>query len=84
KKFLVFPAADLPEMSRGKGVVMQKFQKGGLCDAKVFSKKQGLTWVDRSGRTQTVDDWKKFVGKRAQAGRIAPKGFPTSKKFGVE
>jgi len=84
KKFLVFPAADLPEMSRGKGVVMQKFQKGGLCDAKVFSKKQGLTWVDRSGRTQTVDDWKKFVGKRAQAGRVAPKGFPTSKKFGVE
>ena len=82
KKFLVFPASELPEMTRGKGVVLQKFQNGGLSDAKVFSKKEGLTWVDRSGRVQTVDDWKPFVGKRAQAGRIAPKGFPTSKRFG--
>ena len=82
KKFLVFPAAELPEMSRGKGVVLQKFQKGGLSDAKVFTKKEGLTWVDRSGRTQSVEGWKSYVGKRAQAGRIAPKGFPASKKFG--
>ena len=82
KKFLVFPIADLPAMTRGKGVVLQKYQKGGLSDAKAFSKKEGLTWVDRSGRTQTVDDWKSYLGKRAQAGRIAPKGFPTSKKFG--
>jgi len=82
KKFLVFSAAELPEMSRGKGVVLQKFQKGGLSDAKVFSKKEGLTWVDRSGRIQTIDGWKPFVGKRAQAGKIAPKGFPTSRKFG--
>ena len=84
KKFLVFPVAELPEMTRGKGVVMQKFQKGGLSDAKVFNKKEGLTWTDRSGRTQTVDDWKTYSGKRAQAGRIAPKGFPTSKKFGTD
>ena len=83
KKFLVFPAAELPEMTRGKGVVLQKFQQGGLSDAKLFSKKEGLTWTDRSGRTQTVDDWKTYLGKRAQAGRIAPKGFPTSKKFGA-
>ncbi len=84
KKFLVFPAAELPEMSRGKGVVLQKFHDGGLSDAKLFSKREGLTWVDRSGRVQTIDDWKSYVGKRAQAGRIAPKGFPTSRKFGAE
>ena len=82
KKFLVFPAEELPEMTRGKGVVLQKYQKGGLCDAKLFSKKEGLVWIDRSGRMQTVEGWKPFVGKRAQAGRIAPKGFPASKKFG--
>ncbi|MCK5746350.1 MAG: DNA topoisomerase IV subunit A, partial [Oricola sp.] len=83
KKFLVFEASELPEMTRGKGVVLQKYHDGGLSDAKLFVKKEGLTWVDRSGRTQTVDDWKAYVGKRAQSGRIAPKGFPTSKKFGV-
>ncbi|MEM6416027.1 MAG: DNA topoisomerase IV subunit A [Pseudomonadota bacterium] len=82
KKLLIFPLEELPEMTRGKGVVLQKFQKGGLSDAKGFDKKEGLTWMDRSGRLQTVDGWKSFVAKRAGAGKIAPKGFPTSKKFG--
>jgi topoisomerase-4 subunit A len=82
KKLLIFPADELPEMSRGKGVLLQKFASGGLSDVKAFSRKDGLTWVDRSGRTQTVDGWKDYAGKRAQAGKIAPKGFPTSKKFG--
>jgi topoisomerase-4 subunit A len=82
KKLLVFPAGELPEMSRGKGVQMQKFHEGGLSDAKAFDKKAGLAWVDRSGRLQTVEGWKDYLGKRAGAGRIAPKGFPTSRKFG--
>ncbi len=82
KKFLVFPASELPEMSRGKGVALQKYQKGGLSDAKVFTKSDGLTWIDRSGRTKAIDEWKAYLGKRAQAGRIAPRGFPASKKFG--
>jgi len=84
KKFLVFPAKDLPEMTRGKGVMLQKYAQGGLSDAKIFTRKKGLTWIDRSGRVQTVDGWKSFVGKRAQAGKIAPKGFPTNKKFGAD
>lgn len=84
KKLVIFPAGELPEMSRGKGVLLQKYAKGGLSDAKLFNKKQGFLWVDRSGRTQTVDGWKPFVGKRAQAGKIAPKGFPASKKYGKD
>ena len=83
KKFLVFPLDELPEMARGKGVAIQKFQSGGLSDTKVFAKKEGLTWIDRSGRLQTIDDWKAYAGKRAQSGRIAPKGFPSNKKFGA-
>src|SRR5690606_20164138 len=75
KKLLVFPASELPAMSRGKGVQLQKFNAGGLSDAKLFSRKDGLTWIDRAGRVQTVDGWKDHMGKRAQAGRIAPKGF---------
>ena len=82
KKFLVFAIDELPEMARGKGVAIQKFHDGGLADAKVFSRKEGLTWIDRSGRLQSIDDWKSFVGKRAQSGRIAPKGFPSNRKFG--
>ncbi|MEL7017390.1 MAG: DNA topoisomerase IV subunit A [Pseudomonadota bacterium] len=82
KKFLVFDAADLPSMTRGKGVLLQKYAQGTLSDAKIFHKKEGLTWVDRAGRLQTVETWKSYEGKRAQAGKIAPKGFPTSRKFG--
>ena len=82
KKFLVFPASELPELPRGKGVLLQRYQSGGLSDAKVFSRKDGLIWTNRAGRTQTIDEWADFVGKRAQAGKVAPKGFPTSKKFG--
>jgi topoisomerase-4 subunit A len=82
KKFLVFELSELPEMARGKGVALQKFHDGGLADAKVFSKKEGLTWIDRSGRVQTIDDWKSYLAKRAQAGRLAPKGFPSNRKFG--
>lgn len=83
RKLLVFPLSELPEMARGKGVQLQKFSSGGLSDAKVFSSKEGLTWVDRSGRVQTVDDWKSYVGKRAQAGRVAPKGFSAARKFSM-
>ena len=84
KKLLIFNADEAPEMARGKGVVLQKYAAGGLSDAKAFSSKDGLHWVDRSGRVQSVDTWKEFRGKRAQAGRMAPKGFPTSKKFGAD
>jgi topoisomerase-4 subunit A len=71
-------------MSRGKGVAIQKFHEGGLSDAKTFARNEGLLWVDRAGRTQSVDLWKDYLGKRAQAGRVAPKGFPASRKFGPE
>ncbi len=84
KKLIVFKADELPEMSRGKGVLLQKYAQGGLSDAKIFTRKEGFTWTDRSGRVQTLEGWKPFVGKRAQAGKIAPKGFPASKKFGQE
>jgi len=82
KKFLVFGIDELPQMTRGKGVALQKYAQGSLSDAKAFESRKGLTWTDRAGRVQTIDDWKSFVGKRAQAGKIAPKGFPSSKHFG--
>lgn len=84
RKMLVFPIADLPEMVRGKGVILQRIKGGGLADVRVFSKKAGLTWVDGAGRTFTLiwSEVKEWVGQRAQAGHGAPKGFPRSNKFG--
>ncbi len=82
RKMLLFPLSELNEMTRGRGVRLQRYQKGGLADAKVFAMKEGLTWVDSSGRTWTVTELLDWKGARAQAGRLPPKGFPKSNSFG--
>ena len=84
RKMLVFPLEEINEMTRGKGVILQRIKDGALFDARTFVKKEGLTWLDTAGRTFTLD-WKElhdWVGQRSQAGRVAPKGFPRSNKFG--
>jgi topoisomerase IV subunit A len=82
RKLLIFKRADLPQMARGKGVRLQKFKDGGLSDARGFAMKEGLSWIDSSGRTWTVTDLKDWLGERAQAGRLPPKGFPRNNRFG--
>lgn len=82
RKLLVFPLEEVNEMTRGRGVRLQRYSDGGLSDAKVFSKKDGLTWIDSSGRTRTIADLKEWEGARSHAGRLPPKGFPRSNKFG--
>ncbi|MFD0987348.1 DNA topoisomerase IV subunit A [Methyloligella solikamskensis] len=84
RKLLLFPLRDLPEMPRGKGVRLQRYKDGSLADAKTFSKKEGLTWVDGAGRTftQSAEELAEWWGERAQAGRMAPRGFPKSNSFG--
>ena len=82
RKMIIFKIGELPEMTRGKGVRLQKFKDGGLSDARAFRLKEGLSWVDSSGRTWNVTDLKEWIGERAQAGRLPPKGFPRSNRFG--
>ncbi len=82
RKLLVFKRAELPEMTRGKGVRLQKFKDGGLSDARAFRLAEGLSWTDTSGRTWNVNDLKDWIGERAQAGKLPPKGFPRSNRFG--
>ncbi len=82
RKLLLFPLKELPEMPRGKGVRLQRYKDGGLGDAKTFTKKQGLTYIDSAGRSFTLTELRDWWGDRAQAGRLPPKGFPKSGKFG--
>ena len=84
RKMIIFPIEQLPEMARGKGVRLQRYKDGGLSDARVFAKEEGLTWTDGAGRlhTRPVAELKDWLGDRAQAGRLAPQGFPKSNKFG--
>jgi topoisomerase-4 subunit A len=84
RKMLVFPLADVPEMGRGKGVRLQKYKDGGVLDVKLFAMDAGLSWQDSAGRTflKTREELIEWMGSRASAGRLAPKGFPRTGKFG--
>ncbi len=80
RKLLIFEAGELPEMTRGRGVILQRYRDGGLSDAIVFNREDGLRW--RSGeRTRTEMELRDWVGKRAQSGRLPPKGFPRNNRF---
>jgi len=84
RKLLCFPLSEVAEMGRGKGVRLQRYKDGGLSDAKVFKLEDGLTWLDTSGRTWTVAQAEliEWLGHRAEAGRLPPKGFPKNNRFG--
>ncbi|KEO60241.1 DNA topoisomerase IV subunit A [Thioclava indica] len=81
RKLLVFALDELPEMARGKGVRLQKYKDGGLSDATTFTLADGLSWKDPAGRTRTELELSEWTGKRASAGRMAPRGFPRDNKF---
>jgi topoisomerase-4 subunit A len=81
RKLLLFPLHQLPEMARGRGVTLQKYKQGGLSDAKVFALAEGLTWK-LGDKVRTETDLKDWIGERAQAGRLPPRGFPAGNRFG--
>ncbi|RNF36417.1 DNA topoisomerase IV subunit A [Paracoccus methylarcula] len=81
RKMLVFPLDELPEMGRGKGVRLQKYKDGGLSDAICLTLTDGLSWPMTGGKTRTESDLGEWLGKRAGAGRMAPRGFPRDNKF---
>ncbi|MBE7218688.1 MAG: DNA topoisomerase IV subunit A, partial [Caulobacteraceae bacterium] len=80
-KLLVFPLAELPAMARGKGVKLQSYREGGLRDLLVFAEGEGLATVDTAGRRREWGEWRDWSGRRASAGKGAPKGWPATKRF---
>jgi topoisomerase-4 subunit A len=81
RKLLVFPIEQLPVMTRGRGVQLQSYKDGGLADAKVFTRAEGLSW--RLGERMRVEtDLTTWRGNRAGAGKAPPNGFPRGNRFG--
>ena len=83
RKLLIFRLNELPELARGKGVRLQKFKDGELSDMVSFQEEEGLVWKDSSGRKKVERNISNWIGKRAQSGKIVPKGFPRNNKFNL-
>ena len=81
RKLLIFKINELPELNKGKGVRLQKYKNAYLSDITSFDSEIGLVWFDKSGRKNVLSNFEDWVGKRAQSGKIAPKGFPRNNKF---
>ncbi len=82
RRLLVVDLAEIPEMARGRGVILQRYRSGGLADAKVFRLAEGLSWRQGETRTRTEIDVTPWRGARGGAGHGVPQGFPRSGKFG--
>ncbi|QRM54935.1 DNA topoisomerase IV subunit A [Sinorhizobium sp. BG8] len=83
RKMLIFPLHQLPEMTRGKGVRLQRYKDGGVSDIRCFAMADGLSWDDSAGRNfvRSKEELAEWIADRASAGRTVPKGFPRSGKF---
>jgi topoisomerase-4 subunit A len=83
RKLVVFPMIEIPEMSKGQGVTLQRYKDGGLADAICFRMSEGLSWAmgGDSGRMRTENDMSLWRVARGAAGRLPPQGFPRNNQF---
>jgi topoisomerase-4 subunit A len=81
RRMLVVDLAEIPEMTRGRGVILQRYRSGGLADAKVLRLAEGLSWRQSESRTRTEIDLTPWRGSRGEPGHAVPQGFPRSGRF---
>ncbi|MEQ8826771.1 MAG: DNA gyrase subunit A, partial [Parvibaculum sp.] len=83
RKLIVFNIEEMPEMTRGQGVQLQRYRDGGLADATTFRLEDGLSWTmgGSQGRTRTENDIWQWKVARGAAGRMPPQGFPKDNRF---
>ena len=83
RKMVIFKLDQVPEMTRGRGVRLQRYKDGGLSDVATFKGADGLTWIDSAARSFTLSlkELANWRGNRGDAGRIRPDRFLTNNKF---
>ena len=81
RKLLIFPLDEIPELAKGKGVILQRYKDGELADIKVFTLADGLSWQMGGGRTRTETELATWQGRRGGSGKLPPTGFPRPARF---
>ncbi len=80
RKLLVFKLAEIPEMKRGAGVILQKYRQATLNDIKTFNSEEGLSW-NLGNKVRLEKSIMLWQAKRGGVGKIPPAGFPKNNKF---
>jgi topoisomerase IV subunit A len=80
RKLLIYKTEEIPEMTRGKGVILQRYKDGGLSDVKFFNLGDGLSWA-LGDKTRVETNLLPWIGKRGQGGKLPPTGFPKTNRF---
>ncbi|HKX78160.1 MAG TPA: DNA topoisomerase IV subunit A [Novosphingobium sp.] len=83
RKLVLFALSEMPIMSKGQGVTLQRYRDGGLSDATTLKLDEGLSWAmgGETGRTRTATDMVLWKVARGAAGRMPPSGFPKNNRF---
>ena len=83
RKLVLFSLEELPVMSRGQGVTLQRYKDGGMADVTTLKLDDGLSWKmgGETGRTRTESDMRLWKVARGAAGRLPPSGFPRDNRF---
>ena len=81
RKLITYSIEEVPELNKGKGVILQRYKDGTLSDVMTFKKEDGINWKMNGGRQRTEKDLLTWEGKRGGAGRMVPNGFPRPPLF---
>ncbi len=81
RKLITYSIEEVPELNKGKGVILQRYKDGTLSDITTFKKEDGISWKMNGGRQRTEKDLLTWEGKRGGVGRMVPNGFPRPPLF---
>jgi len=81
RKLILYSIDEVPELNKGKGVILQRYKDGTLSDILSFNKVDGISWKMNGGRQRTEKDLLTWEGKRGGAGKMVPNGFPRPPVF---
>ena len=81
RKLITYSIEEVPELNKGKGVILQRYKDGTLSDITTFKKEDGISWKMNGGRQRTEKDLLTWEGKRGGAGKMVPNGFPRPPLF---
>ena len=82
RKMIAFSLNNLPILSKGRGVILQKYKSAQLSDIQICKESDGFYWK-RNNELKCTKDISLWISKRGAIGRLPPLLFPRNNKFNL-